>query len=92
MVAAQLLGKPAGVISGCALLVDYILTITVSIAGGGDAIFSLLPMEFQQYKLPVEFGAVFFLTFMNLRGLKESINAIVPFFILFLVTHIILIF
>src|ERR1043165_7054614 len=43
LVATELLGRHAGVISGCALLVDYVLTITVSIAGGGDAVFSILP-------------------------------------------------
>src|ERR1700757_760419 len=45
IVATELLGSSAGVISGCALLVDYVLTITVSVAGGGDAVFSLLPLD-----------------------------------------------
>src|SRR5437868_6858947 len=36
-VATKLLGKYAGVVSGCALLVDYILTISISIASGADA-------------------------------------------------------
>src|SRR3989442_8271547 len=43
VVATKLLGRQAGVVSGCALLVDYVLTITVSVAAGGDAIFDLLP-------------------------------------------------
>lgn len=42
LVASKLLGRPAGVISGSALLVDYVLTITVSIAAAGDALFGLL--------------------------------------------------
>lgn len=92
IVATQLLGRTPGVISGCALLVDYVLTITVSIASGGDAIFSLLPLDFQPYKLPIEFCGIILLVFLNLRGLKESVKVIVPFFILFLTTHIILIF
>ena len=46
-----MLGNEAGVISGAALLVDYILTITVSIAACADAIFSYLPLEWQRYKL-----------------------------------------
>src|SRR3989441_4905909 len=57
VVASELLGPKLGVVSGCALLVDYVLTITVSIAGGGDAVFGVFPQEFHQYKLPVEFGA-----------------------------------
>jgi amino acid transporter len=92
VVATQLLGKPAGVVSGSALLVDYILTITVSIASGGDAIFSLIPVEYHYLKIPLELIAIIFLIFMNLRGLKESVSVIVPFFLLFVVTHVILIF
>ncbi len=91
IVATKLLGKSAGVVSGCALFVDYILTITVSIAGGGDALFSLFPLSFQPYKLPVEFGAILFLMVMNLRGVKESVSALIPIFLTFVVTHFILI-
>jgi amino acid transporter len=43
VVATKLLGPRLGVVSGSALLVDYVLTITVSIASGGDAIFSNIP-------------------------------------------------
>src|SRR2546426_6418165 len=42
VVASRLLGPRAGVISGSALLVDYVLTITTSIAAGGDAGFNVL--------------------------------------------------
>src|ERR1700730_16020595 len=41
VVATKLLGRNWGVLSGCALLVDYVLTITVSIASGAGAVFSL---------------------------------------------------
>jgi len=40
VVASNLLGPSAGVVSGAALLVDYVLTITISIAAAGDALFS----------------------------------------------------
>ena len=43
LVATKLLSPQFGVISGSALLVDYVLTITTSIASGGDAIFSMIP-------------------------------------------------
>ncbi|HXX67930.1 MAG TPA: hypothetical protein VEK07_12140, partial [Polyangiaceae bacterium] len=43
VVATKLLGPRFGVVSGGALLVDYVLTITTSIASGGDAIFSMVP-------------------------------------------------
>src|SRR5207247_3894176 len=54
VVATALLGPAAGVVSGAALLVDYVLTITVSIAAAGDALFSLLPAGWQDAKQPVE--------------------------------------
>src|SRR5229473_8426620 len=41
-VATKLLGARAGLVSGCALIVDYVLTISISIASGADAIFSFL--------------------------------------------------
>ncbi len=91
VVATELLGKPAGVVSGCALIVDYILTITVSIAGGGDALFSLLPHSLHHWKLPVEFAAILFLMIMNLRGIKESVMVLIPIFLTFVGTHILLI-
>src|ERR1700694_5195073 len=43
VVATKLLGPKFGVVSGSALLVDYVLTITTSIASGGDAIFNMVP-------------------------------------------------
>src|SRR5271167_5211123 len=43
VVATKLLGPRFGVVSGSALLVDYVLTITTSIAAGGDALFNMVP-------------------------------------------------
>src|SRR5690348_3716750 len=51
VVASKILGPRAGVASGAALLVDYVLTITISIASGADAIWSFLPPSWQGYKL-----------------------------------------
>src|SRR5437773_5624079 len=51
VVATQLLGKRVGVVSGAALLVDYVLTITISIAAGAQAIFSFLPASWQHVHL-----------------------------------------
>jgi len=91
VVATALLGEKAGVISGSALLVDYVLTITVSIAAAGDAIFSFLPPEWQGMKLGVEVFLIIGLTALNIRGVKESIMVLLPVFLLFLGTHIVLI-
>jgi amino acid transporter len=91
IVATELLGKSAGVVSGCALIVDYVLTITVSIASGADAMFSLLPLSMAPWKLPLEYAAILLLMAMNLRGVRESVTMIVPIFLTFIVTHIVLI-
>jgi Amino acid permease len=90
LVASKILGGPAGVTAGSALLVDYVLTITISIAAGADAIFSFLPARWIAYELPVAFAGVAVLTLMNLRGVKESVTAIAPIFALFIATHAIL--
>jgi amino acid transporter len=91
VVATKLLGAPVGVVSGAALVVDYMLTITVSIAAAGDALFSLLPLSAQGVKLPVEALLILLLTLLNLRGVRESAVALTPVFVLFLVTHLVLI-
>ncbi|HEX9049365.1 MAG TPA: APC family permease [Anaeromyxobacter sp.] len=91
VVASELLGARVGVVSGAALLVDYVLTISVSIASSGDAIFSFLPRGADAWKLPVEAAAIGLLVVLNLRGVKESVSALAPIFGLFLVTHAILI-
>jgi amino acid transporter len=91
VVASRLLGPRAGVISGSALLVDYVLTITTSIAAGGEAVFSNLPQSVHSLKLPVEFVVIVLLTILNLRGVKESVRTLVPIFLVFLATHVVMI-
>jgi len=91
VVASHLLGPKVGVVSGCALVVDYVLTITVSIASSGNAIFSFLPPDWVGWKLPSEFAAIALLIALNLRGVKESVQALLPVFLVFLGTHALLI-
>ncbi len=91
VVATRLLGPKFGVVSGSALLVDYVLTIAVSIASGADQVFSVLPREYFHYKLFVVCGVILFLTLLNLRGVKESVKVLTPIFLLFLLMHAILI-
>lgn len=87
LVATKLLGKRIGVVSGCALLVDYVLTITTSIAAAGDAVFGLAGPHWAAWKAPAEFGAIVLLIVLNLRGVKESVQFLMPIFIIFLITH-----
>src|SRR4029079_10827989 len=84
LVASKVLGGPAGVVAGSALLVDYVLTITISIAAGADAIFSFLPARWLNTELLVSLTGIGVLTVMNLRGIKESVTAIAPVFALFI--------
>jgi amino acid transporter len=91
IVASHTLGEKFGVISGSALLVDYMLTITVSIVSCGDAVFSFFPASFQQFKIPFDLAAIVLLVVLNLRGVKESVTFLAPIFVVFIITHILLI-
>ena len=92
LVASKLLSPKAGVVAGSALLIDYILTITVSIASGTDAIFSFIPVEFHNFKLIFAICIVATLMVLNLRGVKESVVLLMPIFIVFLLSHVFIIF
>lgn len=73
------------------MLVDYVLTISISIASGADAIFSFLPLAYQPYKLWAAALAIGLLIVLNLRGAKESVVAMLPIFFAFLLTHAIVV-
>ncbi len=91
VVATKLLGRKLGVVSGSALLVDYVLTVTTSIAAAGDALFGLLGPQWAPWKLTVEVALIVLLVVLNLRGVKESVLILMPIFLLFLLTHALLI-
>ncbi|HYQ81753.1 MAG TPA: APC family permease, partial [Anaeromyxobacteraceae bacterium] len=91
VVASRLLGPRWGVVSGSALVVDYVLTISVSIASGADQVFSVLPPSWAPAKLGVEALAIVVLVVLNLRGVRESVTALAPIFGTFVVTHLVLI-
>jgi amino acid transporter len=91
LVASKLLSPKTGMVSGCALLIDYILTITVSVASGADAVFSFLPVSWYPYRLLFACLILFGLILLNLRGVKESVMVLMPIFIIFMITHILLI-
>jgi amino acid transporter len=91
LVATKLLGTYPGLVSGCALIVDYVLTIAISIASGADAIFSFLPAPWLPGKFWVAIAVVIVMVAMNLRGVKESVLALVPVFLTFVGLHALLI-
>jgi amino acid transporter len=91
VVATHTISDSAGVVAGSALLVDYVLTIAVSLASCGDAIFSYLPPAWLQYKLIFVAFLILLMLFLNLRGVKESVTILAPIFMVFVVTHVLLI-
>src|SRR4029078_126107 len=56
VVASKHLGPVPWLVSGAALLVAYVLTIAVSLASAGDAVFNFLPVGCHDYKLAVVLG------------------------------------
>ena len=88
LVASKLLSPSLGMISGCALLIDYVLTITLSIASGADAIFSFLPSSLYHFKLAFAVLGLLLLIVLNMRGVKESVVPLIPIFLTFLLTHV----
>lgn len=90
IVATHTISEKAGVVSGSALLIDYMLTITVSIAACGEAVFSFLPFSYQPYKLPFACLLILILIVMNLRGVKESVLTLAPIFLVFIAAHALL--
>jgi amino acid transporter len=90
-VATRLLGKYPGLIAGSALIVDYILTIVISIASAVDAAFSLFPLSIQHYKLLISSSLILLLIILNLRGMKDSIKLLMPIFLGFIISHLALI-
>ncbi len=78
-------------VSGCALIVDYVLTIAISIASGADAIFSFMPVPWLPYKFWLAVTVVVVMVAMNLRGVKESVIALLPIFLAFVLLHIVMV-
>jgi amino acid transporter len=65
------LGTLPSLVAGAALLIDYILTVAVSIAAGVAALASWLPYLLP-YRVPIAIAAVALITIVNLRGVRES--------------------
>mgnify|MGYP001218961200 CR=1 FL=1 len=70
-VAKDNLGKYPSLLAGSALLIDYVLTVSVSSAAGVRALTSAIP-EAYQYRVIIALVAIAFITWVNLRGVRES--------------------
>ena len=91
LVGSKLLSPTVGMISGCALIIDYVLTITISVSSGTDALFSFFPESMHVYKLGVAITGVCLLILLNLRGVKESVVSLTPIFVIFILSHVFII-
>ncbi|HEX8877234.1 MAG TPA: hypothetical protein VF777_10825 [Phycisphaerales bacterium] len=72
-------------------MVDYVLTVTISIAAAGDALFSVLPESFLPWKLPAAVAMLLGMTLLNIRGVRESVMVLAPIFFVFVLTHLVVI-
>ncbi|MFE4452848.1 APC family permease [Streptomyces sp. NPDC056796] len=70
-VASANLGPSAGLVVAASLLVDYVMTVAVSVASGVDNIISAVP-ELARHRVLMAIGFVVLLTAVNLRGVRES--------------------
>lgn len=88
LVGSKLLSPNVGMVSGCALIIDYVLTITISVSSGTDALFSFFPASYQVYKLSIAILGVCLLILLNMRGVKESVLSLTPIFVVFISMHV----
>ncbi|MGX7352263.1 APC family permease [Enterococcus canis] len=71
VVSSENLGKNMGLLAGGSLLIDYMLTVAVSVSAGAEAITSAVPALYG-YQVPISIVIVLLIMLMNLRGLRES--------------------
>ncbi|MDR1861510.1 MAG: APC family permease [Candidatus Ancillula sp.] len=92
VVSSENLGKNAGLIAGGSLLIDYMLTVAVSVSAGAEAIGSAIPF-FVEHQLMISSIIIVILCLLNLRGVRESANALmVPVYLfIFIMTFVIII-
>lgn len=84
IVAHENLGRVPGLTAGAALLVDYVLTVSVSVAAGVAAVTSAVP-DLHSYRVPMGVFMIFLITWGNLRGIREAgtLFAVPTYFFIF---------
>ncbi len=92
MVSTENLSPSMGLVAGGSLLVDYMLTVAVSVSAGADAITSAFPM-LKEINLEISIALVLALMFINLRGLRESASSLlIPVYLFIAVTLFLIVF
>lgn len=88
IVARDNTGEFSALIAASSLLIDYVLTVSVSISSGVAQIVSAYP-ETYKYRVEIAIAAVAFITFINLRGVREAGGAItIPSFFFIFILYI----
>ncbi|AQY51768.1 APC family permease [Listeria weihenstephanensis] len=90
VVSRENIGKNAGLIAGGSLLVDYMLTVAVSVSSGTDAIIAAIPSLYQ-FTVPLAIILVIIVTIINLRGVTESATILAIPVYLFVLSMIVMI-
>jgi amino acid transporter len=88
LVASKLLSPTVGMVAGSSLVIDYILTISISIVSGIEAVFSFFSTDTHYLKIPLTMLALLVMIILNLRGVKESVSVLLPIFMIFVITHV----
>ncbi len=73
-VASKNLGEKAGIVVAAALLIDYVMTVAVSVSSGVDNIISAIP-QLNPFRIELAVGFIILLAAANLRGVRESSRA-----------------
>lgn len=92
IVAYENIGRTAGLVAGAALLVDYVLTVSVSTSAGVAAVTSAVP-DLHNLRVPIGVTVIGLITLGNLRGIREagSIFAIPTYFFILSMTVVIVV-
>ena len=90
IVSTENLSPSMGLLAGGSLLIDYMLTVAVSVSSGADAITSAFP-AFKNFNLEIAIALVLLLMLMNLRGLRESARSLMVPVYLFIISTMFLI-
>ncbi|WP_155286389.1 APC family permease [Lacticaseibacillus zhaodongensis] len=87
VVSSENLGKNAGLLAGGSLLIDYMLTVAVSVSAGAEAITSAIPALYG-HQVAISLVIIVILMAMNLRGMSESANFLMIPVYLFVISMI----
>jgi amino acid transporter len=86
--AKHVIGQRPTLVSGIALVLDTSFNVAVSVATCVHAASDLLPETWRWARLPAAVALILILTFVNLRGVKDSIALLVPIVLAFVLSHV----